>query len=464
MEFNLDLVEGALCRKSFYYFVQQFWDVIIPETPLWNWHIEYLCSELQVIAERVKNRDANPYDLLINISPGTTKSTLVTIMFPVYCWILDDTIRSLTASYSISLSNDHSAKSRDIIKSERFKRFFPDVRIRKDFDNKSHYKSRNGGERFATSVGATATGFHAHLIIIDDPLNPKEAASDIMRDAANDFMDRTLPTRKIDKDVTPTIMVMQRLHENDPSGNWLNRRKDKIKHICLPGEISTDINPPELAEKYVGGYMDAQRLGEGVLKDLRVQLGSYGYAGQIMQIPAPEGGGIWKVSYIVPVRRHEIPRLRMLGTDWDTAYTAKDENSASAWVTAGMSANAMYITDLGAVHQEFPQLVATMTRKQAPHYVEGKASGKSLVQTLKNNGIPAIEVSVVKGDKIARTTMATPYAEAGLVFIAEDLLDTLYNHPKQGILKFPNNFHDDLNDALVQAIHRVLGGPKVFTF
>jgi len=30
--------------------------------------------------------------------------------------------------------------------------------------------------------------------------------------------DKTLPTRKVDKENTPTILIMQRLHENDPTG------------------------------------------------------------------------------------------------------------------------------------------------------------------------------------------------------------------------------------------------------
>ena len=42
-------VQSDECRKSFFYFVKTFWDVIIPETPVFNWHIEYLCEELQVI-------------------------------------------------------------------------------------------------------------------------------------------------------------------------------------------------------------------------------------------------------------------------------------------------------------------------------------------------------------------------------------------------------------------------------
>lgn len=58
------------CRKSFYFFVQTFWDVIIKETPVFNWHIEYLCDELQKLSVSIVAREQKPYDLIINIPPA----------------------------------------------------------------------------------------------------------------------------------------------------------------------------------------------------------------------------------------------------------------------------------------------------------------------------------------------------------------------------------------------------------
>ena len=142
------------CRRDFFTFVKTFWHIIIPEDPIYNWHIEYLCKELQTIVERVKNREDKLYDLIINIPPGTSKSTIATVMLPAWAWVIDPSIRNLTASYSSSLSTDHAVKSRDIIKSDLFKNMFPDIEIKKDQDNKTHYKNNQGGERYATSVTA----------------------------------------------------------------------------------------------------------------------------------------------------------------------------------------------------------------------------------------------------------------------------------------------------------------------
>lgn len=464
MKLNPNKAKAELCKRSLFEFTKQFWDIIIPETPVWNWHIEYLCNELQEMSFRVKNREPKLYDLIINIPPGTSKSTIATIMLPCWLWVIDPTVRNLTVSYSASLSTDHALKSRDIIRSDKFKEFFPEVVIKKDQDNKTHYKNTLGGERYATSVTGTITGFHAHMIIVDDPLNPKEAASEADRLTANNFMDTTLSTRKVNKSVTPTILVMQRLHQKDCTGNWLEKEGKVLKHICLPGEISKDVAPAELRDNYVDGLLDAKRLTRKDLTELKVNLGSYGYAGQIMQIPTPEGGGIWQ-KWLKVLPDSEFPKdddLVELGSDWDLAYTEKETNSASAYLTAGKREKNMYITDLGFIWAEFPKLIEYMKLRTQPHYIEAKASGKSAKQTLTRLGIPAIEVNVKGGDKIARATMATPFAESGMVYIKQSLIDKLYYDSKQGILLFPNGEHDDLQDCLVQSINRLLGKNHFF--
>lgn len=450
------LITGQICRLKFYEFLKIFWDVIIPDPFVDNWHIEYLCNELQIVGQRVINREHKLYDLIINVPSGTSKSTICTIMFPVWMWLNDPTIKTMAASYSAELSADHSVRSRDIVKSELFKQLFPEITIRKDIDGKTNFQNNFGGERYATSVGGTMTGKHAHLLIVDDPLNPRGAESEADRKNANDFMDKTLSTRKVNKAVTPTILIMQRLHRNDCTGNILENRTN-IKHICLPAEVSKDINPPELIDMYEDGLLDPHRLNREVLEDLRQALGSYGYAGQMMQTPSPDDGGLWK-KWFIPIEDQELEKLKLLhvGTDWDLAYTKDERNSASAFITAGMNGANMFITDLGFDYLEFPQMMNYIKGKRAPHYIEAKASGKSAKQVLTNSGIPAIEVKVTGGDKIARASFASPYAESGLIYVRRSLLDILYNDSKQGILLFPNNDSDDLQDALVQSINRLL--------
>ena len=320
----------------------------------------------------------------------------------------------------------------------------------------------------ATSVGGSITGFHAHLIIIDDPINALEGTSDLARKQAIDFMDQSLSTRKVSKELTRSILVMQRLHTGDPTGHWLANRAGSIDHICLPGTAQMNIRPQNLMKNYVdsGGFLDPVRMNEKVLGDLKKELGTYGYSGQILQEPVPIDGAIWQPGYFQSIPRAKIPQLQKLGADWDLAYTKNEKNSACAWVLAGKHEENMYIVGCGAFWAEFPVMIQKMKDVEAAPYVEAKASGKSAVQVLRKQGIPAVEVQIKGGsqDKVARATLASPYAEAGLIYVAEDLLDYLLFDPKQGITRFPGGLHDDLNDALVQSINRLMGRPKVMIF
>lgn len=256
-----------------------------------------LCSELQILAERVFLRQEKLYDLVINIPPGTTKSTIVTIMFPVWCWVRDQSLRFISASYSADISLEHALKSRDILQSEKFQKNFPHINLRQDKEAKSNYENEHGGSRLSTSTGGRVTGAHGHFILIDDPLNPKQAMAETRKElkASNDFVDRTLSTRKVDKRVTPTVLIMQRLAEDDNSSHMLKKGKN-IRHICLPAEVSDLVSPIELKEKYVDGLLDPVRHPHSVLKEAKMDMGSVAYAGQFEQRPTPEGGGLFKTQ------------------------------------------------------------------------------------------------------------------------------------------------------------------------
>lgn len=288
----------------------------------------------------------------------------------------------------------------------------------------------------------------------DDPLNPKQAASAVELKSANDFFDKTLPTRKVDKAVTPTYLVMQRLNVNDPTGHLLAKKKD-IYHICLPATLSSKVKPERYKSHYIDGFLDPVRLGPSALAELRIDLGSASYAGQIDQVPVPEGGLIWQ-KWFIEVPDESFPHINsasQVGTDWDLAYTKEEKNSASAYITSGMIGNNIFLFDFDWKWLEFPELIKWMKSKSAPHFIENKASGKSSRQTLQKHGIPAIEVKV-SSDKIARAKDATPTAEAGLVFIKRSMADKLYSDPKQGILFFPNGEQNDIADVLSQCLIR----------
>ena len=334
-----DLI-ASICRESLYEFVKEFWEEIIHEPLIDAWYIKYICDEMQVLAERVFKMEKKEHDLVINIPPGCSKSTMCSQMFPAWVWTRMPSARFICGTYSFDLSLKDSIACRDIIESDKYRECFPEIELRKDENRKGRFTNTLMGFRQAASVGGTVTGFHAHFLIVDDPLNPKQAASELELRAANDWMEKTLPSRKIRfaKNVVPMILIQQRLTKEDPSGRMI--QKDKVKHICLPGELRDWVSPPELKKEYVEDLLDPVRLGKEVLEEAFNDLGEAAYAGQILQSPIPEGGAMFQVDKLV-LMDDITKRFTTVVRSWDKAGT--DRGGAwSVGVKMGIDTNKNY--------------------------------------------------------------------------------------------------------------------------
>lgn len=343
---NRNLLLGEICRRSFRQFIEQFWGEIIHEELYWAPHLDVFVDELESILYRVERGEESPYDLVVNVPPGTTKSTVFTRMFPVWAWTRSPWLRFLTTTYSSRLSLEHADDSRDLIRSTKFRSMFPELAIRRDKELKSNYKLeyldlrdrrwRQGGSRYSTSVGGTTLGVHAHIILVDDPLDPNRAVSEAELRSANHYLTQTLSTRKADKAATPTIIVQQRLSQRDPSGDLLDRKPNKVRHVCLPGEIRSypdSVRPPELKRIYQDDLLDPLRLPWSVLQDMEADLGQYGYAAQVGQTPVPPGGEMFKVDQLenrvidqMPAEVNIVATVRY----WDKAATEGGTGSRTA--------------------------------------------------------------------------------------------------------------------------------------
>jgi predicted phage terminase large subunit-like protein len=323
VEFTEHQILASLCRESLFDFVKEFWDCVSHEKPVWNWHIEYLCGELQKLAEGVFAGRPREYDLVINVSPGTTKSTLVSVMFPAWLWTRMPSCRIIGASYAHMLAVDLSRRNRDVIKSDKYRLCFPEIKLREDEDAKHKYVNTKHGDRFAVGAGGSVLGMHGHFIIVDDPLDPEQAASEAELKIVNRWMTQTLPSRKVDKAVAPMVLVHQRLHYSDPTGVILERQKlgrgFPIKVIRLPADDSFPIEPPELKAFYKDGLFDPVRLPRSVLQEQR-GISEYVYCAQYGQDPRPSGLGMFQPEYFNSRKKaapHNSRRIRF----WDRAST-----------------------------------------------------------------------------------------------------------------------------------------------
>jgi predicted phage terminase large subunit-like protein len=457
-------LEKKLCELSFYEFFKRAWHIIEPSIALsTNWHHKYLCDILQEEAERINNNEPKTKDIVINIPFRSTKSILVTVMFPVWTWIKNPKLRFITASYSADLSIEHATRSRDIITSEWFKERWGDIfHIKKDQNLKARYENNFLGVRRATSVGGTVTGQGGDFLIVDDPVSPQHAASEIERENANEWYRTTFYSRLNNPLTGVRIIIMQRIHENDLSGFLINNAsRMKYKHICIPAEISDDVKPTAL-EKYYDedGLFWTDRFNKSILDDYKQALGSYGYAGQLMQTPTPINSGMIKAEWFNIDKFKFLDEKTVIDFVIDPAYTASEKNDPSALLAYTFKDNRWQIIDCVNVRKEFPELIKFIQQwvvkngytNRSRIYVEPKASGKSIVQTLKKEtGLNVREDKPPSKDKVARVSDISASLESGRVSLLKGKWNEEFINQ---LVRFPSAKHDDMVDCLVMAINK----------
>lgn len=315
------LLEASVCKESFFEFFKRFWSTIIPEDLILNWHIKYICDQMQAVAERVFKGEANLHDLVINISPGTSKSTICSVMFPAWVWTRMPSARLLCCSFSEKLSLRLSRYCRDVIKSPEYRNLFPDVQIKKDYDTKGEFANTHKGVRFAVGSGTQVMGSHSHFIIVDDPIDPEGVLSEAELRRINNWIAEQLSGRKVNKLVSVTIMVAQRLHQSDPPA--IMSKKKGVKTIKIPATDEYEIKPKSLKRYYVNGLFDPVRLPQSALDKIKAgERGSYVMAGQYGQNPVPPGGGMFKVkrANLIPSYQSS-PKFKLVVRFWDKAGT-----------------------------------------------------------------------------------------------------------------------------------------------
>src|ERR1700680_3790171 len=205
----------AVLRSDLSYFAERCFCELNPHAAFaMNWHIEVIAAKLAAVREGKIRR------LIINLPPRHPKSLLASIAFPAWCLGHDPSAQILSVSYAQDLADKLARDCRSIMMSPWYRRIFP-TRLAPHRQAVQEFSPPPQGYGLATSTGGVLPGRGADIILIDDPLKPEEALSDAQRQAANDWYDHTLYSRQNDKRRSAIVMIMQRLHEDDPVGHVL---------------------------------------------------------------------------------------------------------------------------------------------------------------------------------------------------------------------------------------------------
>lgn len=444
---------ASTLKNDYYSFFCFFWPLISDEKLIRAKHIKYICDELTILGNSIINRLKPEFDwYIINIPPGTSKSSMVSILWPTWLLANDPSIFTINSSYSSDLSDGFVRKSKKVIDSQTFKLLFGEIAFTKETE--SFFETSKGGGRYATSTGGTIVGIHGNILISDDPLSVEQSYSKAARDRANRFLTSTLPERVRNKSITPIVLVMQRLHDDDPTGHILGKGAN-VKHICLPAELSEKATNKEL---YDNGLLDPIRINKEVISKKKIELGAFGYSGQYDQQPHPEGGGKIKKEWFNFIHEKELPGNLIWDLWVDGAYTKQTENDPTGLLLTANQENRLYIQRFHSAHLEMPELLklipnfVTSFTEKSKVFIEPKATGKTLRQLLtKDTRLNAVEIEshLVSEGKEARIQTAAPKVESGRVYLVKGQWNDEFIHQLEG---FPTAKHDEAVDLLGYAV------------
>lgn len=448
-------------------FVRAAWPILEPAVPIqWNWHLDLVCEYLTLVKEkRFHDQCPGCEGIIFNVPPRTMKSLLITVLFPVWLWASDPARRFMFASYAEKLSAQHSVFRRNVIDSvwyqERWGRVF---KLARDQNQKTHYENSARGQMFSTGMQATATGLGGDILVFDDPLNPGQALSEVERTAVNIRFDSTFRSRLNDPATGVKIIVMQRLHELDLTGHVLGKDGNRWKHIKLPAIAEGNETWPrpgggEPHCRKTGELLWPARLSESQLVILKTGMGSWAFAGQYQQNPAPLEGGILKRNWI---RYYKVlpERFELIVQSWDCTFKGSEDTDFVAGQVWGKAGGKFYMLpyrvherlDFGPTRRAIKSCHAAYPKAHAI-LIEDKANGPAIISELRQEIAGIVPVNP-EGGKLARAQCVAPLWEAGNVELPDPQcfqvpwLDEYISN----MCAFPKAAHDDDMDATSQAL------------
>jgi hypothetical protein len=332
-----------------------------------------MCLHLEAITFKEIKR------LLINVPPGFQKSLLVNVWWPAWEWgpMNLPFMRHLAFSYAERLTTRDNNKLVRLVSSPQYKALWGDRFSMRKFGERRPENDKTGFV-LATSITGIGTGERADRIRLDDPHNVVEIESDDVRKKTVMFFRESMSNR-INDDNSAIIVIMQRLHEDDVSGDILTREADYC-HLMIPMRFDPLRYPASadgLRTEYEDGtpfrgndlgWIDPRALDsdgkllspqamlgrEGMLawplrfpqvmdRHFESELGPIAYAGQYQQSPTPRRGNIFKreywQEYVVPTEgpsKGKFPDMEFVAVSVDSAFTEREENDPTGCTTWGV--------------------------------------------------------------------------------------------------------------------------------
>lgn len=497
-----EAAKQALAVRTFAGFLRYMWNDCPQTSPLvWGNHIAILAMELEWLAdgrakcltcwgegcEACEDGWVDVDELVLNIPPGHAKSVIASVLFPAWLWLRDPKLYLLTLANTDGLASRDSGRMREVVKSENYqilvKRALmmqgadPDAEawgLSKYEAAKVKFQNSVGGGRDARGLTSTVTGARCDGMIVDDPHDAKEVllgkparVVERMRDARDIYF--SLDSRL--NEGAWKLVIMQRLHKADLSGELVRDGGEGTRIVCLP--VRYDPDHPQahpMDNREPDEWLCEAAFSEEKEAERRRRLTPRHYRAQYGQAPTADEGGTFHRRYFEK-RYQGIPEIfaSKARFDWvevSVDCTFKDLDS-SDYVTMQAWGRKNGETKLGCAPGRYMlgqtrgrmDLIATCVAlkdfiQKWDRYctinrvsIEDKANGPAVISVMKRQGVEKlVEWSPDKyGSKEARAAVAAVSWEAGDCWLPEDaewVADFIEEH-----VSFPAGANDDQVDG-----------------
>lgn len=437
-----------------------------------NTHHRAICDALHDVVFGKTRR------LIINVAPRYGKTELVSKMFIAWGFTHNPASRFVHLSYSDDLVMDNSREINEMVRSDYYRSMFPWVDVT-DTGAKL-WRTSQGGGMYAASTGGQVTGFGAGLteddildemtvtsrgfagaIVIDDPLKPEDALSDVTREKVNARFDNTIRSR-VNSRNTPIIIIMQRLHEQDLCGYLLENEPDEWKVLTLPC----------LTKDADGNYKALWELKHNVNDLLHLQaVNPYVFETQYQQNPTPIEGLMYrgfKTYDTLPVGSYTIKNYTDTadtGADWLCSITYAEFTDGMCYVLDILFTNKpMEYTEV--------ETAKMLTRHNVAHcIVESNNGGRGFRRNVEKNcremgnRVTRFEDFTQTQNKQSRIFSHSNEVLNMVVFPSNwERLYPDYNKAMKSYRKEGNNLHDDAPDCTTGVVEHIYSyGGKRFS-
>lgn len=445
-------------------FVKEAWHVLEPGKRLsWGWHQQAICDHLEAITWGTFLKMGFRNRLLINVPPGSMKSLLVSVFWQAWEWYIGfPANRFLATSYGPGPVDRDNLKFQLLVHSDWYQALNPTRFARNATDEMVNTST---GSRMSTPF-ASLTSLRGDRLVLDDPHSTESAESENDRDKTTRKFREGALNRLNDQEISAIVVIMQRLHAKDLSGVIERDMKGYI-HLMLPMEFEPDrrCKTPIFTDprKKDGELLDPVRFPAEAVELIKVEMGSFAYAGQYQQRPSPREGALFKRQWFEGKMRRVAPEGTRWVRHWDLAASVETRSDRSAGVKLGIAPDKSYWIAHSKVMREEGHEVRRVIKAIA------ETDGKQVVISLPQDPGQAGKVQardfvaglagwIVRtaqetGDKYTRAEPFSVQCEAGNVYYLEGDWNEAY---LDELCEFPAGQHDDQVDATSGAFGRLI--------